>query len=141
VHGRGFLSSQLFNPRRKSENQVKRYGCDSNAPLRKSKAFPLARIAQILGEAALRSLCSGARTNRAYPAADVEPVREVLVPGQTGLVAPLFDTDKMAELALHVLADPGSWRPLGRAARALVEERYSLSTAVEELKNYFERMA
>jgi glycosyltransferase involved in cell wall biosynthesis len=73
--------------------------------------------------------------------ADVPPVREVIEPGRNGLVAPLFDTDQMAETALRVLDDPAAFAPLGRAARALVEEKYSLEVAVPELKDYFERMA
>jgi glycosyltransferase involved in cell wall biosynthesis len=72
---------------------------------------------------------------------DVPPVREVIEPGRTGLVEPLFDVDRLAETALRVLDDPAAFRPLGQAARALVEERYSLDVAVPDLKDYFERVA
>jgi glycosyltransferase involved in cell wall biosynthesis len=74
-------------------------------------------------------------------ASDVEPVREVIQPGQNGLVEPLFDTDRLAETALRVLADPAAYRPFGAAGRHLMEERYSLQVAVPELKDYFERIA
>lgn len=73
--------------------------------------------------------------------ADVEPVREVLAPGRTGLLEPLFDTERLAETALRVLDDPGSYRPLGLAARALVEEKYALDVCIPTLKTYFERIA
>jgi glycosyltransferase involved in cell wall biosynthesis len=74
-------------------------------------------------------------------ASDVEPVREVIEPGRNGLVAPLFDTEALAETALRVLADPAAFRPLGAAGRRLMEEKYGLEAAVAGLKEYFERMA
>jgi glycosyltransferase involved in cell wall biosynthesis len=74
-------------------------------------------------------------------AADVEPVREVIEPGVNGLVGALFDIDQLTETALRVLADPAIYRPLGQAARARMEEHYSLEVAVPALKTYFERQA
>jgi glycosyltransferase involved in cell wall biosynthesis len=72
-------------------------------------------------------------------ASDVPPVREVIEPDRTGLIRPLFDTEELVEAALRVLDDPAGFAPLGRAARALMEEKYSLDVAVPELKDYFER--
>jgi glycosyltransferase involved in cell wall biosynthesis len=74
-------------------------------------------------------------------AGDVPPVREVIEPGVTGLVEPLFDVDRLAEAALRVLDHPAEHRPLGEAGRRLVEERYSLDVAIPELKDFFERAA
>lgn len=74
-------------------------------------------------------------------ASDVPPVREVITPGRTGLVEPLFDVDRLSETALRVLDDRAGHRPLGQAARALVQERYSLDVAVPELREFFERVA
>ncbi len=72
---------------------------------------------------------------------DTPPVREVIEPGKTGLVEPLFDADRLAETALKVLDDPAEYRPLGKAARAVIQEKYSLETCVPKLKDYFERVA
>lgn len=74
-------------------------------------------------------------------AGDVAPVREVIEPERTGLLEPLFDDDRLAATALRILDDPAAFRPLGQAARALVEEKYSLDVAVPSLKDFFERMA
>jgi glycosyltransferase involved in cell wall biosynthesis len=74
-------------------------------------------------------------------AGDVLPVREVLTPGHNALLEPLMDTERLAETALRILADPAAHRPLGQAGRALLEERYSVEVAIPELKDYFERMA
>jgi glycosyltransferase involved in cell wall biosynthesis len=67
-------------------------------------------------------------------------VREVIEPGKTGLVEPLFDVDRLAETALRVLADPAAYRPLAQAARKRIEEAYSLEVCIPDLKDYFERM-
>jgi glycosyltransferase involved in cell wall biosynthesis len=74
-------------------------------------------------------------------ASDVAPVREVIAPGLNGLVEPLYDTERQLETALHVLDDLASFRPLGEAARRLMEERYSTDAAIPQLKDYFERIA
>jgi glycosyltransferase involved in cell wall biosynthesis len=72
---------------------------------------------------------------------DVAPVREVIEPGRTGLVTPLFDLEAQTEMALRVLDDPAAHAPLGAAGRRLVEQRYSLDVCVPDLKDYFTRMA
>ena len=74
-------------------------------------------------------------------AADVAPVRELIRPGQSGLVEPLFDVERLAEAALRVLADPAAFGPLGQAGRRLVQEQYSLDVAIPALKEFFERTA
>jgi glycosyltransferase involved in cell wall biosynthesis len=74
-------------------------------------------------------------------AGDVPPVREIIRPGEHGLLEPLFDEERLAATALRVLDDPSAFRPLGVAARRLMEEKYSLEMAVPELKAYFERVA
>jgi glycosyltransferase involved in cell wall biosynthesis len=72
---------------------------------------------------------------------DVDPVREVIEPGRSGLLEPLFDIERLTETALRVLDDPGSYRPLGQAARALVEAKYSLDVCIPEIKSYLEQFA
>jgi glycosyltransferase involved in cell wall biosynthesis len=87
------------------------------------------------------SLLNALSCGRVVLASDVAPVREVIAPGRNGLLVPLFDTQGLVETALRVLDDPAAFAPLGRAARQLVEEKYSLELAVPELKEYFERVA
>jgi glycosyltransferase involved in cell wall biosynthesis len=74
-------------------------------------------------------------------ASDTAPVREVIAPGETGLLEPLFDADRLAAAALRVLADPAAFAPLGVAARRRIEERYSLEVCLPRLKDYFGRVA
>jgi glycosyltransferase involved in cell wall biosynthesis len=74
-------------------------------------------------------------------ASDVGPVREVIEPGRNGLVEPLFDLDRLAETALRVLADPGAYQPLGRAARECIESKYSVDASIPGLHDFYERVA
>ncbi len=74
-------------------------------------------------------------------AADVPPVREVVVPGQNGLIEPLFDVDALTETALRVLEDPAAFKPLGVAARTTVEEKYSVDVCIPPLARFLERVA
>ena len=87
------------------------------------------------------SLFNALSTGLVVLGADVEPVREVIEPGVTGLLSPLFDVDAMADRALRVLGDPAGYAPLGEAARRRVEERYGIDAAVPPLKDFFERTA
>jgi glycosyltransferase involved in cell wall biosynthesis len=74
-------------------------------------------------------------------ASDVPPVREVIEPGQNGLLEPLFDVERLTETALRVLDDPAAFAPLGKAARRTVEERYSVEVCIPPLADYLERSA
>lgn len=66
-------------------------------------------------------------------ASDTAPVREVIRHGETGLLAGFFDIEGMARLALQVLKDPGAYRGLGAAGRAMEEERYALDKTLPRL--------
>jgi glycosyltransferase involved in cell wall biosynthesis len=87
------------------------------------------------------SLLDAMATGLVVLASDVPPVREVIEPGVNGLVEPLFDADRMTGTALRVLDDPSTYAPLGKAARATIEARYSVDVAIPPLKDYFERVA
>jgi len=74
-------------------------------------------------------------------ASDVAPVREVIEPGQNGLVEPLFDLERLTGTALQVLDDPAAFAPLGRAARRTIEQKYSLEACIPPLTDFLERAA
>jgi glycosyltransferase involved in cell wall biosynthesis len=87
------------------------------------------------------SLLDAMATGCVVLGSDVPPVREVIEPGQNGLVEPLFDVDRLTETALRVLGDPAAFAPLGRAARRTIEEKYSLEACIAPLADFFERVA
>ena len=66
------------------------------------------------------------------------PVMEMIRDGENGLLADFFEPDDFAEKAVRVLSDPASYRPLGRAAEQLIEERYSLSAVVPEMVRLYD---
>jgi glycosyltransferase involved in cell wall biosynthesis len=72
---------------------------------------------------------------------DVPPVREVLRPGENGLIGPLFDVEFLTESALRVLDDPAEFAPMGKAARRTIEESYSLEVSIPPIRDFFERVA
>jgi glycosyltransferase involved in cell wall biosynthesis len=74
-------------------------------------------------------------------ASDVSPVREVITPGENGLLEPLFDIERLGQTALVILSDPGAVQPLRGAARERVEKRYALDTAIPSLRDFFERVS
>ncbi|MGJ8543831.1 MAG: glycosyltransferase family 4 protein [Sulfitobacter sp.] len=61
-------------------------------------------------------------------ASDVEPVREAITHGETGLLVDFFDPEALAEQVVAVLERPEDYAHLGRAARAHVIENYDFLT-------------
>jgi glycosyltransferase involved in cell wall biosynthesis len=87
------------------------------------------------------SLLNAMATGCVVLGSDVPPVREVLRPGENGLVEPLFDVERLTETAMAVLDDPAEYAPLGRAARRTIEDSYGLESCIPPLKDFFERIA
>ncbi len=69
--------------------------------------------------------------------ADMPGVREVIEPGREGLlVEPLLGAD-LAERIRELLDDPERRRAMGAAGRRRAEERYGLTTVVDQLVNLY----
>jgi glycosyltransferase involved in cell wall biosynthesis len=83
----------------------------------------------VLSWSLLDSLACGATVL----ASNTAPVREVIEPGRTGLLADFFDVDGFADAAGRVLDAPQEYRPLGRAGVELVRERYSLDVCLPQM--------
>src|SRR5437773_10473673 len=67
------------------------------------------------------------------------PVREMIRDGENGLLADFFNVDQFVEKALPVLDDPAAFRPLGRAAEQMIEQRYSLEAVIPQMLTLYER--
>jgi glycosyltransferase involved in cell wall biosynthesis len=72
-------------------------------------------------------------------ASDTEPVRELIVPEQNGLLVNFYDEDGFLDVARRVLNDPLAYKPLGRRGRQLVQERYSEEVCLPGLAELFGR--
>lgn len=55
---------------------------------------------------------------------DTEPVREVIQDGHNGRLVDFFNPRQLADAVCDVLAQPGLYRPMRKAARQTVVERY-----------------
>jgi sugar transferase (PEP-CTERM/EpsH1 system associated) len=70
-------------------------------------------------------------------ATDVGGIREVIVPGETGYLAPASSPEALGRAMLAVLADPGTLERLGRAARRRVEDRFNLRKVVAQYEHVY----
>lgn len=68
---------------------------------------------------------------------DTAPHREVIVPGQTGLMGDGSDTDSLVRQALAVLEDRPAHRPLGDSASAMVSAHYAQDVCLPRLADQF----
>jgi glycosyltransferase involved in cell wall biosynthesis len=91
-----------------------------------SRSYPMAR-----------SLLEAMAAGCVVLAADTPPVREVIDPGRTGLLAPEADADAWERLALEALRDPAAHRPLGDAAAEEVRARYARDVTLPALAERF----
>lgn len=73
-------------------------------------------------------------------ASDTAPVREMIEHEKNGLLAGFYDVDRLTELALNVLDDPATYRPLGQAGVEMVHEKYSLARKLPEMLDLYERV-
>jgi glycosyltransferase involved in cell wall biosynthesis len=74
-------------------------------------------------------------------ASDVAPHREVIAPGQDGLLADGADPDSLVRQALAVLKDRATHRSLGAAAARLVREKYAQDVCLPQLAERFAALA
>ncbi len=95
-----------------------------------SRSYPVAR-------SLLQAMAAGC----VVLAADTEPHREIITTEKTGLLINCDDADGFLETALAVLVDRARYRPLGDAAAALVQERYSQDACLPRLAEQFSALA
>lgn len=74
----------------------------------------------------------------ALVAADVEPVREFVTHGETGLLTDFHDPAAIADAVARLLDDRAEAGRLGAAARAAIVEGYALETVFERKRRWLE---
>jgi N-acetyl-alpha-D-glucosaminyl L-malate synthase BshA len=65
---------------------------------------------------------------------------EVVVPGETGYLLPVGNVEAMAERAIAILSDNSLERRLGRAGRAVAEEKFHVDRVVPMYRACYERV-
>ena len=66
------------------------------------------------------------------------PVEEMIRDGENGLLADFFSTEEFADKAIAALSDLAGHRALGRAAEAMIAERYSLEAVTPLMLKLYE---
>ncbi len=67
---------------------------------------------------------------------------EMILDGETGLIVPMGDVDRLAAALLRVLGDPGLAGRMGERAARVARERYTVSAAVNQIEEiYFQLLA
>ena len=88
-----------------------------------------------------RSLLEAMAAGCVVLATDTSPMREVIDPGRTGLLAPPDDLNAWERLAREALADPAGHRPLGEAAADHVRRHYARDATLPVLAEWFVTLA
>jgi len=73
-------------------------------------------------------------------ASDTAPVREMITPGQNGLLAGFFDVEGFVAQANEVLRRPAEYRHLGENGRQMIEQHYSLDVCLPRMEQLYERV-
>ena len=74
-------------------------------------------------------------------ASDIAPVREVLRDGETGLLAPGLRHRPLVRASERSAGRPSAHRPLGKAASALIRDRYSVEACLPRMLKLYRSVA
>jgi glycosyltransferase involved in cell wall biosynthesis len=80
-----------------------------------------------------KSLLEAAACGRPMVATDAPGCREIAIAGQTALTVPIDDVEALAEAMARMADDKAMRERFGKAARALVEEKFSAETIGREI--------
>jgi glycosyltransferase involved in cell wall biosynthesis len=95
--------------------------------------FVSASHTESFGLAIAEAMASGA----AIVATETEGAKEIIQPGETGLLVPLRDVDKLAEAVLELLGDKDRRVRLGRAAHQSVVAQFGVERMINETEEIY----
>jgi glycosyltransferase involved in cell wall biosynthesis len=98
--------------------------------------FVLASLQEGLGVALLEAACAA----RPIVATNVGGIPEIVKDGDTGLLVPPADSESLADKIAHLLEHPEQGHCLGGNARALIRDRFSVTTMVESYVRLYEEL-
>ncbi len=119
------------------EGRVHFLGTRKDIPdlLSASDSFVLPSLWEGMPMALIEAMASGLPV----VATDVSGTREVMVHGETGLMVPPGDPEKLAQAIDQILSNPAQAQAMGMAGRRRVEANFSAQTQVKEYIALFER--
>jgi glycosyltransferase involved in cell wall biosynthesis len=86
------------------------------------------------------ALLEAAAMGKPIVATDIDGVREVIQDGETGLLVPPANPEKLAEAILRLLQDKDLARKLGENAKATIPASFPLSKMIEETEQLYLRL-
>jgi glycosyltransferase involved in cell wall biosynthesis len=92
------------------------------------------------GEGLPKSLLEAAACGRAMVATDVPGCREIAIPSQTGILVPVDDADALADAMARMTEDAAMRGRFGKAARRLVEMKFSAEAIGRETVAVYDRL-
>lgn len=95
--------------------------------------FVSASHTESFGLAIAEAMASGA----AVVATETEGAREIIQPGETGLLVPVRDVDKLAEAVLELLDNKDRRIRLGRAAQQSVGAQFGVERMIDETEEIY----
>ncbi len=98
----------------------------------------IAVLPSTYGEGVPKALLEAAACARPIVASDVPGCREVVRPGETGLLVPPRDVNKLAAAIAALAGDPARRTAMGRAGRALVEREFDENIVARETLGVYE---
>ncbi|MFN2427454.1 MAG: N-acetyl-alpha-D-glucosaminyl L-malate synthase BshA [Candidatus Binatia bacterium] len=104
--------------------------------LQAADVFMQASDSESFGLAALEAQACGVPV----VSTNVGGVPEVIVDGETGLLAPSGDHEALARAASSILADPSMWSRMSAAARESAARRFALAAAVDRYEACYRRV-
>jgi starch synthase len=78
--------------------------------------------------------------SKAVVGSDIGPIREVVADGETGLLVPPDDPDRLAQAIITLLADEPRRRAMGAAGRRRVEALFDEQTMCERTEAEYRRL-
>ena len=100
----------------------------------------IAVLPSTYGEGVPKALLEAAACARPIVASDVPGCREVVRPGETGILVPAHDPAALAEAIAALAGDAVRRRRLGQAGRALVERAFAEEIVARETLAIYETL-
>ena len=109
---------------------------DVNTILRAFDIFVLSSLQEGISLSLLEAMAS----RLPIVATNVGGNPEVVIDGETGILVPPKDPEKMAEAIIKILQNPELAKNMGQAGRKRVEEKFSLYRMVSEYRSLYEEI-
>ena len=95
--------------------------------------------ASILAEPFGQVVVEGMAAGKPVVATEGGALREIVVPGITGLLVPCGDASAMAEAIIALLRDPAQAQKMGIAGRQRVQERFLISQTADKMHAFYDQ--